>query len=242
MVLGLFSKEGALKRAMKTAQNKLAQSEDRMAALRKLADAGTDEALLALCKRFSFVYDKSIQDIDEKDWVVATLAQKGEVALAPLATYMKTASSLGYPLMVLGRIAKPDVILKAIDTVLADEKPGYTRDPKRRIDVIEWLAEWDGASDEDIAHRIMPYLFDFDENVRFKAIEAISQKPINAAAEPLCKAILNPEEESARIRQRAAEVLADKQMDLGDHLPAISEMLDSKLSGFRLHRDRLQKK
>ncbi len=242
MVLGLFSKEGAIKRAIKTTLNKHAQTEDRMGAMRKLADAGTEEALLTLCKRFSFVYDKSIQDTDEKDWVVATLEQKGEAALGPLTTYMKNAQSLGYPLIVLGKIAKRDALLKVIDAFLENEKPGYTRTPERRIDVIEWLAEWDGAPAEDIARRVIPYVADFDENVKFKAIEALSQKPSKEAAEPLIKALLNPEEESARIRLRIAEVLAAQDMELGEHVPAISEMLESKLPGFKLQNNRLRKK
>jgi HEAT repeat protein len=242
MVLGIFSKEGAIKRAIKTTQNKFAQHDDRMSAMQKLRDAGTDEALLALCRRFSFVYDKSIQDTDEKDWVVETLTQKGDAALKPLSEYMKSALSLGYPLMALSRIANGEKALPYIDAILAAEKPGYTRDPNRRIDVIEWLAEWDGVSPDMIAERIIPYLEDFDSNTRFKAIEALAQKPSKKSAEPLCKVVVNPDEENARIVIRAAEVLAAQEHDLGSYLPQISELLESKLTGFRLHRDRLQKK
>jgi len=242
MVLGLFSKERALKKNIERAMNKLAQHEDRSLAMEKLAQEGSEEALLALCKRFSFVYDKSIQDQEEKDWVVETLVSKGTRALDPLAKYMRSAPNLGYPLIVLGRIAQGAEALSAIDLILAEEEPGYTRDPKKRIDVIEWLAEWDGADNLAVVTRVTPYLGDFDENVRFKVIEALDQKPDPTAAPHLCKAILNEDEESARIRQRAAEVLAEHSFDLGDAKKDIANMLGDKLTGFKLHRDKLHKK
>lgn len=242
MVFGLFSKERALKRAIGKASNKLAQSEDRFAALEKLATAGTDEALYGLCRRFSFNYEKTIEDQQEKDWVVQTLVAKGEASLGAVRRYMKGAQSLHYPLMVLGQIADKKTALSVVDDVLGDEEPGYTRDPMRRIDLIDWLGEWDAAEPSEVAERVTPYLNDFDDNVRFKTVEALSLKPAPEAAGPLVDRLLSEEEDSKRIKLRIAEVLADNQMELGERKKEVAALFDDLLSDYKLYRDRLQRR
>ena len=243
MVLGLFSKKRALNKAIAKATNKRAQSMDRWAAMEKLAKDGTDEALFALCKRFSFSYDKSTEDQQEKGWVVQTLVAKGEAVLGPLRRYMKGAIALGYPLEILERIANHTQIIAAIDELLENEEPGYTRDPKRRIDIIDFLAGYDQASDDEVSTRVIPYLEDFDENVRFKATEALDRKPGEGTGPALAAALTNEDEESGRLKQRIAEVLADHELELADHRTAVAALLDEgDLEGVKLHRNRLKRK
>ena len=242
MVFGLFSKERSLKRAMDKVSNKLAQSADRFQAMEKLRQVGSDDALFALCRRFSFNYDKTIEDEQEKQWVYETLAGKGEEALEPLHRYMKQANSVAFPLRVLERIATPDKALEVIDDLLASEKPGYTRDPSRRIQIIDWLADYHDAPAEDVNRRIIPYLADFDENVRFSAVEALALRPTESAEEPLCEALTREEEESQRLKLRIAQVLAEAKLDLGGHKAQISAMLDGMLSEYKIHHDKLVKK
>jgi hypothetical protein len=240
-VFGLFSKDRALKRAMDKVTNKHAQSVDRWGAMEKVARDGSEEALYALCCRFGFKYDKTIEDQQEKQWVVDTLVDKGAQSLPAVRRYMKTAGSLHYPLLVLGRVADRDTLLEIIDEILADEPPGYTRDPERRTDVLSWLGEWEDASNQEIARRIIPYLEDFDENVRYKAVDSLGFKPSPEAAEPLIKALVREEEESRRLRQRIAEVLAENQWDLGERKAEVAALLETQLPGYKMHRDRLVK-
>ncbi len=242
MVFGLFSKEKALKRTIEKATSSKARSDERWPAMEKLLQDGSDDAVYALVKRFSFVCDKMIEDQKEKDWLVHSLVNKGAAVIDPVHRFMKSAKSLGYPLKVLAEVADHSRALQVIDDILADEEPGYTNDPKRRIDIIEWLAELEGPSNEDIVRRVAPYLADFDENVRFKTIEAISLRPHDLGAEPLVNALINEEEESQRLKIRIAEVLADNNFDLAGKKSDISVMFDAVLKGFKLHRDRLQRK
>jgi hypothetical protein len=240
-VFGLFSKDRALKRAMDKVTSKHAQSVDRWAAMEKVAKDGSDEALYALCCRFGFKYDKTIEDQQEKQWVVDSLVAKGAQALPAVRRYMKTAPSLHYPMLVLGRVGDKKTILEIVDEILADEPPGYTRDQERRTDVLSWLGEWEDASNEEVTRRIIPYLADFDENVRYKAVDAIGLKPSAEAAEPLVAALVREEEESRRLRQRIAEVLADNQWDLGERKSEVATLLETQLSGYKMHHDRLVK-
>ena len=244
-MFGLFSKDRGLGRARDKVLNKHAQSVDRFGAMEKLGKDGSQESILALCKRFSFKYDKTIEDQQEKQWVVDTLGGKdASVVLPALRAYMKTATSLHYPLMILARVATHDAALEVIDEILGAEPPGYTRDPERRTDVIAWLGEWDPGTNLEVTARSIPYLADFDENVRYKAVDTIALKPHESAAEPLVRALVRPEEESRRLRVRIAEVLAENGWDLGELKTEVAPLLEpgQQLEAFKMHRDRLERR
>jgi hypothetical protein len=239
MVFGLFSKDRAIKRAIEISTSIHRQSADRYAAMEKLKGAGSDDALFGLCRRFSMSADKTIEDQQEKQWVVDALAEKGAEALPAVRRYLQQAPALGYPLEVLTRIAEPATVLEVVDELLGREPPGYTRDPKRKVDVLEFLGEWSGASDEEVARRVVPYLADFDEGVRFRSVETIAQRPHALAAAGLAAALVRPEEESKRLKLRIAEVLAEHGMDLGDKVADVQPMLGVVLAGYGLHHDKL---
>lgn len=222
MVFGLFSKEKALQRTIEKATNKLAQQPDRWAALEKLKDEGTEDALVGLCKRFAITSTKGVEDEAEKLWVVDTLVGKGAAALAPLVRYMKTAEQLAFPLRVLERIAPRDKVIEVADQLFASEQPGYVRMPERRIDLLRWFAEWKPATDDEVVSRFTPYVTDFDENVRFTAIDGMATRDPAKIAPPLLAALVRPEEESGRIKRAIAEVLEKTKAPLGDQAAAIA--------------------
>ena len=215
MVFGLFSKERALQKTIEKATNKLAQQPDRWGALEKLRDDGSEEALYGLCKRFGVVSQKGIEDEQEKDWVVDVLVEKGGASLVPVRRYMKSADQLSFPLRVLGRIADHDKIIETCDDVFKSEPPGYARFPERRIDLLKWFGEWKGATEDEVIQRVTPYLEDFDENVRFTAIDMLSARSPEKIAQPLINALVRPEEESGRIKRTIIEVLAKTKAPLG---------------------------
>ena len=242
MVFGLFSKERKLQRTIKKATNKMTQSPERWAAMDKLREEGTEEALFHLLRRFSFNYDKMVEDEQEKEWVVDVMVGKGEQGLPALRRYMKAASAVAYPLRIMGRVANPEQSLEIIDELLAVEEPGYTRDTVKRIQIIDWLREWEGAGDEEIVARVVPYLEDFDENTRFAAVEALAQHAAPAATAPLVSALVRESEESGRLKVRIAELLAEHALSLGQSKDQVAPLLDDELADFRLQKDKLVRK
>lgn len=248
MVFGLFSKDRAIKRAVEVSTSVFRQSADRFAAMEKLKSDGSDDAIFGLLKRFSVKADKTIEDHQEKEWVVETLVEmakstvdKKHAVLRVLARFMKDAPSLGYPLIILGRVADPGKVLEVIDELLAREEPGYTREPKRKMDIIEWLGEWHGADDGEVVRRIAPYLADFDEGVRFKATDTIGQRPHASAAPGLARALVRPEEESKRLKLKIAEVIAQSKFPVGEHAAEVGAMVAGVLSSYKLDGDTLVK-
>jgi hypothetical protein len=229
MVFGLFSKEKALQRTIERATNKLAQQPDRWAALEKLKEDGSEAALVGLCRRFAITSQKGVEDEAEKNWVVSTLVDKGEAALPAVIRYMKAAEQLAFPLRVLERIAPRDKILAVADELFASEPPGYVRMPERRIDLLRWFAEWKPATDDELIARLTPYVTDFDENVRFAAIDGMAAHTPAKIAPPLIAALIRPEEESGRIKRAIVEVLARSQAPLGAHAAAVAAVLTGPL-------------
>ncbi|HEY0479727.1 MAG TPA: hypothetical protein VGD37_19540 [Kofleriaceae bacterium] len=229
MVFGLFSKEKSLQRTIEKATNKLAQQPDRWGALEKLKEDGSEEALVGLCRRFAITSMKGVEDEDEKLWVVNALVDKGAAALAPVVRYMKTAEQLAFPLRVLERIAPRDKVLEVVDTLFASEPPGYVRMPERRIDLLRWFSEWKPATDDEVVSRFTPYVTDFDENVRFVAIDGMATRDPAKIAPPLLAALLRPEEESGRIKRAIAEVLEKTRAPLGDQAAAVAASLTGPL-------------
>jgi hypothetical protein len=230
MVFGLFSKEKSLQRTIEKATNKLAQQPDRWAALEKLKEDGTEDALVGLCRRFAITSMKGVEDEVEKLWVVDTLVAKGAGALGALVRYMKTAEQLAFPLRVLERIAARDKVLEVADQLFASEPPGYVRMPERRIDLLRWFGEWKPATDDEVVTRFTPYVTDFDENVRFAAIDGMATRDPAKIAPPLLAALVRPEEESGRIRRAIAEVLEKTKAPLGDHATAVAAVLSGPLA------------
>ncbi|KAB2888704.1 MAG: hypothetical protein F9K40_20280 [Kofleriaceae bacterium] len=232
MVFGLFSsKEKNLQKLIGKATNKLAQQADRWAALEKLREDGSEDALFGLCKRFAITSGNMVEDQQEKTWVVDVLVAKGQPVLPPLRRFMKNAAQLSYALQVLERVATKEQALEAVDALLADEPPGYVRDPERKLDVIRWMTEWKAGRPETF-DRMLPYVGDFDQNVRVAAVDGIADAEASLVGKPLLDAFLRPEEESGRFRRRVAEVLAAKKIPLGDKASAVTPHLVGPVAGF----------
>lgn len=166
---------------------------------------------------------------------VAKPGQSGEAlisphpALAPLVRYMKSAEQLGFPLKVLERVGDRDSVLSVVDDLFASETPGYVRMPERRIDLLRWFSDWKPATDDELVSRLTPYVTDFDENVRFAAIDGMATRDPAKIAPPLIVALLNPEEESGRIKRTIAEVLQKTKAPLGDKAKDVAAALTGPL-------------
>ncbi len=242
MVFGFFSKERAFQRTIKKATNQLAQSEERWAAMEKLRDEGSDEAFFHLLRRFTFSYNKTLQDEQEKEWVVENLSAKGDRVLPALRRYLKSSAQVAYPLRILERVGNPEQILDIVDEVLAGEDPGYTRDPNKRIQFLDWLRDWSVGSDEQIVSRVLPYLADFDENSRHAAVEALAVHPTPDTVAPLLDRLVSEDEDSRRIKNRIAEIVAEAAFDIANHKSQLTPLLDDVLTDYRIQRNKLVRK
>ena len=227
-VFDLFSKDSrdlrAREKNVSRAINKYAQSPDRMKALQALVDDGSPEALYGLLRRFGMMYDKTIDDEQEKEWVFEVLAEKGSAVLGPLKKYFFAAESITWPLRLLDKVAatKEDVIA-LLEQVLARHEPGYERDPTKKIQLMNHLA---GIKHPRVSPLVLPYLGDMDEGVRCAAVDALVEQADEPAARlPLLDHFASDKEDSLRIRLRIADGFADLGWTLGDRRAAVEKLL-----------------
>jgi hypothetical protein len=225
-VFDLFAKDKRDERTrakhLAKAIDKYAQSIDRMKALEALAADGSVEALYGLLRRFGVMYDKTIDDEQEKEWVYDALCAAGVKALPAVKKYLGTAESVSWPLRVLEKIASGrDQELAVVEEILARHEPGYERDPTKKIQLLTHLGLLKHPRSAGLA---APYLKDMDEGVRYAAIEAlIRQKDEATAREPLLEVLAT--EESLRLRRKIAEGFADLGWQVGDRRAAVQARL-----------------
>jgi HEAT repeat protein len=242
-IFGFLSKAGRDRRALasnvKRTVNKYAQSADRFKAFQALLDDGSPAAIYGLMRRFGMMYDKSIDDEQEKEWVFDALAEKGASTLPQIERYLKTAESISWPLRLLAKVASKPLELEMVAKILALHEPGYERDPTKKIQLLNHLA---GLKEPGAAALAVPYLGDMDEGVRYAAAEAsIRLGEEDIAREPLIAHFLSDTEESLRVRLQIAEGFAERGWLVAKgHRPAFDQKLPEQ---FTIDRDgRLKKK
>ena len=242
-ILDLFSKQGRTERSraghIKGAMNKYAQSGDRFRDLQALRDDGSEEALYGLLRRFGMMYDKTIEDEQEKDWVFEVLVEKGVTILPALKKYLFTAESISWPLRLLDKVADREVELAMIKEILERHEPGYERDPTKKIQLLNHLGE---LKDGRVPPLAAPYLADMDEGVRYAAVEAlVSQADATSSAASLLDQLTRTEEESLRVRLQIAEGFAELAWAVpADRREAVLKFLPDQ---FKLAKDgRIEKK
>lgn len=232
----LFTKEGREHRArarnIKGATSKYKQSADRMKALQALRDDGSPEALYGLLRRFTVMYDKTIEDEQEKEWVFEVLIEKGASILGPLKRYLFQVDSISWPLRVLDKVANLEQELEVLKEVLARHEPGYERDPTKKIQLLNHLA---ALKDPRVPPLLSPYLADMDEGVRYAAAEALIRQGDEAVArEPLLELFVSDKEESLRIRIQIADGFVERGWLVKGHREAVEKRLPEQ---FQLDRE-----
>ena len=223
-VFDMFSKERSRERTASRAINKYSQSPDRLKAMQTLLEDGSPEALYAVMRRFGMLYDKTIDDEQEKEYLFDSLVEKGGVVLAPLKKYLLAAESISWPLRVLDKVvATKDEVVDVLAEVMTRHEPGYERDPTKKIQLLTHLA---GIKSPRVPALVAPYLADMDTGVRYAAAEALlAQGDEAAASEPLLNLFVSDQEESLRLRIRIADGFAELGWALGDKRAEVEKRL-----------------
>jgi hypothetical protein len=220
--LDFFSGGSPLQRNARKVVNRDAQAEDREAALHALAAEGSREALEGICARFSMQLEHGMKDRKEKDLAFDLLCAKGADGSDVAKRYARSASTFAWPLRVVEAIEGAAAATSVLLELLARESVDNELKPEKKLNLLIALAE---RRDARIVDAAAPYLADFNEGVRNAAMEAIGAQDGDAGRAPLCTALVNPGEESTRIRGRLAEIFAARDWPAPDdawflaHLP-----------------------
>jgi HEAT repeat protein len=223
--MGLFDffsggAEGQLKRHTKRAMNLNAQAEDREASLHWLAQEGSEQAILGLLGRYSVTYEHQMKDLNEKQLVFDLLSGLGDEVCSPIKTWARSAIKFARPLQLVDKFEGEESTVALLIEMLAAENDPFKPEKKRQI--LIKLAEY---TDERIVPAIEPCLRDFDEGIRYAAVEAALSQPDESVQGHLAESIADDKEESNRLRVRIAEAFNQRGWSLGDHAAAVEARL-----------------
>ncbi len=250
-IFSFFSKEERKKRQfernMKIALDKNRPPEERYRAMDELRQEGSDEAIYALLKRFTFTVESkggSVADEEEKEWVFGVIQSFGTKALPPLRRFVvseegpavnpKHSISKALELIKLIVEGDRDYMLEVIKDLVEHNPPGYERNPIRKEEILSFLNEWD---DGRAAELILPYLEDMDETIRFLTVQVLFHLGAeDIAREKLLELLTSEEEESKRIKDQILRGFAEHGWSIEGYADGVRALLEGDDSGrYRIH-------
>jgi HEAT repeat protein len=210
----LFDSEKAEQRQLQkheeTLTNMYVQESERKFAIESLADMESPEAVEVLLKRFTETCHNSTVDIDEKEYTYDVLVQMGRNAdvdvVGLVVEYLRTAhEKVNWPLKVLKDLLSYEEMTEVVKELLDTCEEGYKEHPEKKQELMLQAAE---LKDEELAEKLVDYLDDSNETIRFLAVDAVAhQEQDEFIEEPLRERLL--EENSLRVVKKIAELFSD---------------------------------
>jgi HEAT repeat protein len=220
-----FSSEGRLqfrtRRATKNLLERYAQHEVRMEAAEKLRDIGTPEAIFGLARRFSSTAENLGVDQEEKKYVQDVLVAFGDKAVEPLKRYIRGHDQITWGIDALKQLLPLDGLVPFLLEVLREGDPVYIRGDKAN-QILRALEHVDHPA---VVPGIIPCLKSPDDTVRFVAVECLAAHGDEQAKEPLLEALVDPDEDSARVRTRIGEALQKLDWDVKGYRKKVESAL-----------------
>ncbi len=192
--------ERAFDKAMRNVLRRTRAKDERMdEPIQYLADIGTEAALLGLLRRYDVTIQSESMDRFEKELIYALLVEKGATAIPPIRTFLGESENVTWAIQALRSIVSEDQVVGILMDVLGEEVGKDTFKPDKKVRLLELL-------EDHIDPRVPPVaigaLGDFDETVRFRAVELLFAQGDDVAREPMLALLTDEEEESQRIKKR----------------------------------------
>lgn len=218
----LLNEEGRIAKRQRVLTDKAQTAEDRESATHWLAGNGSPKAVVALLSRFDLTLEHQINDKTEKQRVYDALVELGVDATGrPLRAHLRKCRQVGWPLKLLealdGKAAAVDLVID----LLGAEVTRRDFKPDRKVDLLSWLSDRKDSRAVDAAS---PLLTDFDEGVRCAAVAVITAQADDRGCTALEPRLLDPKEESNRLKVRIATAFAQRRWKVND-APAVQAAL-----------------
>jgi len=210
--------DGQVKRHSKRLSNLNAQVEDRESSAHWLAENGTEQAILGLLSRFTVTYEHQMKDMKEKDLVFSLLKSMGPDVTRPIKTWARGATQFARPLQLVDLYEGEAETVTLLLEMLALENDPFKPEKKRQV--LIRLAEY---TDARIRDGIQDALRDFDEGIRYAAVECLLTQEAPEVQADLTDCLADDKEESNRLRVRIAEAFHQRSWGLGEHVSTVSD-------------------
>jgi len=189
-----------------------------------LAELGSDEAITGLLRRYDVTIKSESMDRFEKELIHDLLVAKGERVKDPVCGFLRMSENVTWPIQILRSITPEEEVVSQCLEVLAEELSKDTFKPDKKVRLLELLED---HADERIPPVVAEGLKDFDETVRFGAVETLFAQGDEAAREPLLQCLVDPEEESRRIKKRIVAGFVEKGWTVRGFRKGVEAQLES---------------
>lgn len=210
----LFDSEKAeqrqYKKLEKTLTNMYVQESERKYAIQTLREKATPQAAEILLARFGDTAPNTTVDIDEKEFAYDALVDMGEktdVDVASIVTdYLsETDEKINWPLKVLKDLLEYGEMIEVVKDLLDTCTAAYQQNPEKKQELMLQSSE---LRDEELAEKLVGFLDDSNETIRFLAVDAVAHQDYDEIIEEPLRERLQ-EEDSIRIVKKIAEIFAE---------------------------------
>ncbi|MFB6265051.1 MAG: hypothetical protein ABEL76_15735 [Bradymonadaceae bacterium] len=209
--------------------NMYVQESERKYAIQQLREMASEEAVDVLIKRFGETAPNTTVDIEEKEYVYDVLVELGketdlEVADKVIDHLRETEEKINWPMKVVKDLLDYDEMNDLICELLGDDDREYMSNPEKKQELMLQASE---LQSRELAEKLVPYLEDSNETIRFLAVDAVENQDYpSIIEEPLRERLA--EEHSLRVVKKVAEIFSehsdwkipeDEQADVEQALP-----------------------
>jgi hypothetical protein len=224
--------EAALRKHAQRVTQKYGPAENRQKTIEQLAAMGTPEALATLCLRFTIYSEPGITDAEEKETARSHLVAAGPAAAPVLKEFLaKQEEGVSWGLRALAAIVPAEEATATVLALLRKLAGEYTRDPDKKLTLLAWLAEHQGAVGAagpvpaETEDALLPLLEDFSDDVRIAAARAVPRLAPGERAREALIALLLRDRDNARVRGEVLQTLADLGADVKGHRPSVEPLV-----------------
>lgn len=197
---------GPLARLRKKVINKYGQPQDRQAALRQVAEMGTEEAASVLLERFTFRIEQTIGDEEEKQSVCDDLVRFGSVAVQPILRFLETENAPYWPIKALRQILGDEETVTHLLDIIDRCEAIFDRDIERKVLLVQNLREF---RDPRVRDRLLAFSRDENEELRVQAVEGLMEMGQQEMADTMIDRLLDPDE-TQRVKTAILNLLIEK--------------------------------
>lgn len=214
--------------------NQNVQHEDRLRAAEILSEIDTEESILGLLKRYDMSLEKGYMDQDEKVFVRDLVVSKSKRAVPAIKIFFKQSDNVNWPERILSHILNDDKeVISILLEIIESERDSGDMKAQKRAKLLSLLVKYE---DERIPDLVTSFLKDFDETVRFTAIEVLDTQGVDTKKDILINLMIGEEEESIRVKRRILESFVRHAWSVSERKEEIQNWLPE---GFILRNDRI---
>lgn len=178
----------------------------RQKAIEQVADLRCEAGVAVLLHRFVVTVDPQTTDAEEKERTFKLIVDHGDLALTPIHDFLKrTDHASSWALKLLLALKTEAQVVDDAVALLTLWGAEYTRDPEKKIVLIQFLERKDPAI---VGATLTTFLDDVSDEVRLAALHALSTVPFEPARERILS-LLTAGDTAKRVQAAALNTVCE---------------------------------